>query len=160
MCLWGPERFFSVVRNADYTNAFPGRAVFFCPHRQSEIYNLKSKNMSIENPTLSAPADLAHFRHFRHFRHFKYFIRPGGFSSLFTKVCSTTVENSLQISPFMQNKPNVKYAKININSYMTSKYEKMDNWLFRQNKANSNPIKAKTNTIQSQFKANFSKGQN
>jgi hypothetical protein len=38
----------------------------------------------------------------------------------------------------------------------------MDNWLFRQNKANSNPIKpktnpikAKTNPIQSQFKPNI-----
>ncbi|MDT8302974.1 MAG: hypothetical protein RQ760_15950, partial [Sedimentisphaerales bacterium] len=28
LCLWGPERFFSVVRNADCTYAFPGRAVF------------------------------------------------------------------------------------------------------------------------------------
>jgi hypothetical protein len=28
LCLWGPERFFSVVRNADCTNAFPGRAEF------------------------------------------------------------------------------------------------------------------------------------
>jgi len=47
--------------------------------------------MSIENPTLSAAADLAHFRHF---------IRRGGFSSLFTNLPSTTVENPLQITPF------------------------------------------------------------
>jgi len=41
--------------------------------------------MSIENPTLSAAVDLAHFRHF---------------SSLFTNLSSTTVENPLQISLF------------------------------------------------------------
>ena len=41
----------------------------------------------------------------------------------------------------MQNKPNVKYAQINVNSYMKSKYEKLDTWLSGQNKPNSNPIK-------------------
>jgi len=34
---------------------------------------------------------------------------------------------------------------------MTSKYEYWDIWLFGQNKANSKPIKAKTNPIQTQF---------
>jgi len=42
----------------------------------------------------------------------------------------------------MQNKPNVKDAQINVNSYMKSKYEIMDTWLSGKNKANSNPIKA------------------
>ncbi len=42
----------------------------------------------------------------------------------------------------MQNKPNVKDAQINVNSYMKSKYEKMDTWLSGKNKPNSNPIKA------------------
>jgi len=41
----------------------------------------------------------------------------------------------------MQNKPNVKYAQINVNSYMKGKYEKLDTWLSGKNKANSNPIK-------------------
>jgi len=41
----------------------------------------------------------------------------------------------------MQNKPNVKDAQINVNSYMKSKYEKLDTWLSGKNKANSNPIK-------------------
>jgi len=41
----------------------------------------------------------------------------------------------------MQNKPNVKYAQINVNSYMKSKYEKLDTWLSGKNKPNSNPIK-------------------
>ncbi len=50
-----------------------------------------------------------------------------------------------QIHPFMQNKPKVKYAKMNVNSMITMRYAKMDNWLFRQ-----------TNPIQTQFL----KGQN
>ena len=52
---------------------------------------------------------------------------------------------------FMQNKAKVKYAKININTFVTMRYDKMDIWLFRQNKPNSNPIKANTKPIQSQF---------
>ena len=40
---------------------------------------------------------------------------------------------------FMQNKPNVKYAQINVSSYMKSKYEKLDTWLSGKNKPNSNP---------------------
>ncbi len=83
--------------------------------------------MSIEYPTL------AHFRHF---------IRRGGFSSLFTLsplyICRESSTNHLL---FMQNKPNVKDAQINVNSYMKSKYEELDNWLSGKNKANSNPIK-------------------
>jgi len=41
----------------------------------------------------------------------------------------------------MQNKPNVKAAQINVNSYMKSKYEKLDTWLSGKNKPNSNPNK-------------------
>ena len=41
----------------------------------------------------------------------------------------------------MQNKPNVKDAQINVNSYKKSKYEKLDTWLSGKNKPNSNPIK-------------------
>jgi len=41
----------------------------------------------------------------------------------------------------MQNKPNVKDAQINVNSYMKNKYEKLDTWLSVKNKPNSNPIK-------------------
>jgi len=37
---------------------------------------------------------------------------------------------------FMQNKPNVKYAQINVNSYTKSKYEKLDTWLSGINKPN------------------------
>jgi len=38
----------------------------------------------------------------------------------------------------MQNKPNVKAAQINVNSYMKSNYEKLDTWLSGKNKPNSN----------------------
>jgi hypothetical protein len=41
---------------------------------------------------------------------------------------STLVENPLQIDLFMQNKPNVKYAQINVSSFITSKYAKVDTW--------------------------------
>ncbi len=41
----------------------------------------------------------------------------------------------------MQNKPNVKDVQINVNSYMKSKYEILDNWLSGKNKPNSNPNK-------------------
>ncbi len=86
-----------------------------------------TRYMSIENPTL------AHFRHF---------IRRGGFSSLFTLsplyICRERSTNQLL---FMQNKPNVKDAQINVNSYMKVKYEILDTWLSGKNKANSNPNK-------------------
>ena len=41
----------------------------------------------------------------------------------------------------MQNKPNVKDAQINVNSYIKSIYEILDTWLSGKNKANSNPKK-------------------
>ena len=41
----------------------------------------------------------------------------------------------------MQNKPNVKAAQFNVNSYIKSKYEKLDTWLSGKNKPNSNPTK-------------------
>ncbi len=53
----------------------------------------------------------------------------------------TCKESSTNQLLFMQNKPNVKDAQINVNSYMNSKYEKLDTWLSGKNKPNSNPIK-------------------
>jgi len=125
--------------------------------------------MSIENLTLSAAADLAHFRHFRHYRHF---IRRGGFSPLCpfeplpqpaTRPGNQQPRKRISTNSyvriyklFMQNKPKVKYAKINLNTYFTMRYEKLDIWLFRQ----TNPIQTQLKPIQTQFKANLSKGQN
>ncbi len=56
---------------------------------------------------------------------------------------STSVEDSLQINLFMQNKPNVKYAQFSVSPFITSKYVKMDIWWIGK----INPIKPKTNPI-------------
>jgi len=92
--------------------------------------------MSIQNPTLSAAADLAHFRHFSRFRHY------GNFSSLLTNLPSTIVEIALQIHSILTNKPKVKYAKINVNTYEASRYVHMGHLVIQTNKANSNPIQS------------------
>ncbi len=77
--------------------------------------------MSIENPTL------AHFRHF---------------SSLFTLshlyICRESSTNQLL---FMQNKPNFRKAKMNVNIYYTKAYNNEIAFRRRKNKPNSNPIK-------------------
>ena len=52
---------------------------------------------------------------------------------------------------FMQNKANFGNDKMDINTIVTMCYVNFRHWLRRKNKANSNPIKAKTNPIQSQF---------
>ena len=75
---------------------------------------------------------------------------------------STPVENIRQIRPFLSNKPNFKYTKINVSSVFTQDYENL--WLYKslKNKPNSKPIqsqfwaknqggKAKTKPIQTQF---------
>ncbi len=86
---------------------------------------------SIENPTL------AHFLPSRGSgtagRHFSSLFTP---SHLY--ICREPSTNQLL---FMQNKPNVKDAQINVNSYMKSIYEKLDTWLSGKNKPNSNPNK-------------------
>ena len=83
---------------------------------------------------------LAHFRHF---------------SSLFTYLpaykaaviyvpirhLSTSVENPLQIDLFMQNKPNFRKAKMNLNIYYTKVYNNFIPLAGYKNKPNSNPIK-------------------
>ncbi len=94
--------------------------------------------MSIENPTL------AHFRHF---------------SPLFTNFPSTAVENSLQISSFLTNKPNSPHGQMNFSIALIKDYKNL--WLYKslKNKPNSNPIKANNKLIwtiskpkQSQYK--------
>jgi len=115
---------------------------------KSEICNLKYTIMSINYPTLSAAADLAHFRHFRHFRHL---------DSLFTKVCSTNVEIALQIHSILTNKPNfVRFSPENDD--------------LTKNKPNLSQLKPKQTQLkpkqtqlkpkQTQFKPNLTKGQN
>ncbi len=53
---------------------------------------------------------------------------------------STSVEDSLQISSFMQNKPNFRKSQMNVKSYNTKDYENKRNWTIGQSKPNSNPI--------------------
>ncbi len=93
--------------------------------------------MSIENPTLAlVGAEPAAARHFRHF------IRRGGFSSLFTNLSSTSVENPLQISSFYAKQTQFPKSQMNVNLYNTRDYENKPNWTLGENKPNSNPIKA------------------
>ena len=79
-----------------------------------------------EHPTL------AYFRHF---------------SSLFTNLPSTTVENALQISSFLTNKPNFRKVQMNVSYVIIKVYENKTLGERGKNKANSNPNKAN----QSQF---------
>ncbi len=55
---------------------------------------------------------------------------------------STSVEKPLQISSFMQNKPNFQKSQMNANLYNTTDYERKRDWTLSENKPNSNPIKA------------------
>ncbi len=61
-------------------------------------------------------------------------------------------ENSTNRLLFMQNKPNFRKTKMNLNSVKTTVYENETAFRVRKNKPNSNPIQAKTNPIQTQFK--------
>jgi hypothetical protein len=71
---------------------------------------------------------------------------------------STLVERSLQINPFLTNKPNFPDTQMNVSNVITKNYEQltMNNEL--KNKANSKPIqsqfKPNTKPIQTQNKPN------
>ncbi len=77
---------------------------------------------------------------------------------------STTIESSLQINLFMQNKANFQKVKLNVNKVITKDYDQMDTWSIRKTKpiqsqlkpikANSKPIKANKMPKQTQFKPN------
>ena len=51
----------------------------------------------------------------------------------------TTVEESLQIRLFMQNKANFQKAKMNVNKVLTKDYENKYNWTLGENEPNTNP---------------------
>ncbi len=80
-------------------------------------------HLSIENPTL------AHFRHF---------------SSLFTPsplyICRESSTNQLL---FMQNKPNLLDAQMNVNIYYIKDYQILSRWRGKK----TNPIQTQTNPI-------------
>jgi len=45
-----------------------------------------------------------------------------------SRECSIFIENIRQINLFLQNKPNFKKVKLNLKTYMTITYAKMDTW--------------------------------
>jgi hypothetical protein len=61
---------------------------------------------------------------------------------------STTIESSLQINLFMQNKANFRKVKFDVNRVLTKDYEQMDTWSIRKTK----PIQSQLKPIQSQSK--------
>jgi len=93
--------------------------------------------MSIHNPTLSAAADLAHFRHF---------------SSLYTNFPSTTVESALQITPFYAKQSQFSEGQKSCKFSIYKELRKFIALCERKNKPNSKPIQTQFNPIQSQFK--------
>ena len=106
--------------------------------------------MSIENLTL------AHFRHF---------------SSLYTVLRSTTVENSLQISPFYAKQSQSQVGQNQHKHFYNNEIRKKGQLVIQtkqtqfkankaKNKPNSNPIKAKTNPIQTQFQMFYLRWEN
>ena len=56
--------------------------------------------------------------------------------ALQSEISETTKDYVRNYQRNMQNKPNVKDAQINVNSYMKSIYEKLDTWLSGKNKPN------------------------
>ncbi len=54
----------------------------------------------------------------------------------------TSVENPLQINPFMQSKPNFRKSQMNVSILLQMDYENKYNWTIGESKPNSNPIKA------------------
>ncbi len=88
-------------------------------HRVSSIRHWASCG---ENPTL------AHFRHF---------------SSLFTNWPFTTVERSLQIRLFMQNKAKYLNEQMNVTAFITRGYENKSRFLPPGKQSQTNPNKAK-----------------
>jgi len=68
---------------------------------------------------------------------------------------STTVEDPLQIAPFMQNEPNFRKAQMNLNFYLTKDYEKRTLGKRGKNKPNTNPIQTQYKPNTNPNKANF-----
>ena len=60
---------------------------------------------------------------------------------------STTVENPLQISPFMQNKANFPDALMNVNKVLTTDYDNKTLGEHGKNEPKTNPNKANTKPI-------------
>ena len=60
----------------------------------------------------------------------------------------TTVERSLQISPFfMQNEPNFRKSQMNITKVLTRDYKNKCDWTLGENEPKTNPKRTQTNPI-------------
>ena len=70
-----------------------------------------------------------------------------------SKGISTLVEDSLQISLFMQNKPNFQKAKMSVSIFTQMNYQIFIPLAGQKNKPNSNPIKP--NLKRAKMNANF-----
>ncbi len=57
---------------------------------------------------------------------------------------STSVESSLQIKLFMQNKANFQKVKLNVTKVLTKDYDQMDTWSIGKKQSQTNPNKAKS----------------
>jgi len=80
------------------------------------------------------------------------------FSALY--ICREPSTNQLL---FMQNKPNLLDAQMNVSSILTTDYENKSNWTLGENKPNSNPICQRVKLMQSVYlqrimKKNAAKG--
>ena len=94
--------------------------------------------MSIVNPTLA---------HFSQFRHFSSLYFPLHLSRILYKS-----------SLFMQNKPNLLEAQMNVNSLITIDYENISDWTLGQNKPNQSQLNPISSKAQNERKRFFTKG--
>jgi len=63
---------------------------------------------------------------------------------------STTVEDSLQITPFYAKQSQFPKSQMNVKPYNTTDYENVANWTLGENK----PKQSQSNPIQTQFPKN------
>jgi len=68
------------------------------------------------------------------------------------EIAFTTVEGALQISPFLQNKPNLPDDQMNVTVFYAKDYKNKSNCKLCENKPNTKPIKA--NLLNAQMNVN------
>jgi len=76
---------------------------------------------------------------------------------LIHSICSTIVENSLQINLFLQNKANFKNSQMFVSLANTRDYQNFRPSGRDKNKANSKPIKANSKNGQNECKLFYDK---
>ena len=112
LCLWGPERFFSIVRNAQYNYPLFGRTRIYQRKMQNKPNFLDAQmnvNIYLQMAYKNEP--------------------PFGRGQ--------NKPNSNPIKP--NTKPISEMAKMNLNCYPTKDYEDKSNWTLGENKPNFKP---------------------